>query len=221
MYKKRLTRFLLCMAALTFCLHSTSENREKDKLYIITFLNTKTIQIGDRQLRKGDTFYSGQTIHWKKDNRHTMRVRVIGKDGKPHGEEITCNREGFCKYKQKGLLSLFDYLTQERSLGTRGKQERKDHYSYKTHYLIDTLMLPTKATSVVLPAEAIWKHHDKEIITPISRSHDGRFYVISLDIYANCKPRDIKLSIRERDAEIEWINFVYRDIPIMFIPSSL
>ena len=61
----------------------------------------------------------------------------------------------------------------------------------------------------------------KKIITPIERTTDGKFYVISLEVYKDEQPCDIRLGIRERNDALNWVNNIYQDIPIIYIPKSI
>ena len=144
--------------------------------YRILHVNTPTIRIGHKILRKGDIFYDSDTIFWIKDNRHKMDVETV----------------------------------------------KAPHYSEVDHYLTDTLQF--SASTIFEPnirCEAVWTKGKKKIITPINRTKDGKYYIITTDIYKDKKPCDIKLSIREIDDDLNWVNMVYQNIPIIYIPYQL
>lgn len=198
-------------------MNTVHTSAKEPELYKITFLNTKSIKIGDRILHRGDVFSDNQTIYWT-DARQMMRVV---KANVKYSPEETITKYGFRKYESKGVQSLLDYLTQEHFLGTRDIVKQTRHYSEYDHYLADTLLFPVRNANPALRVEAVWLHKGKEIVTPIKMTEDKRFYIISLEVYGKKKPRDIKLGIREVNDELEWMNQVYRDIPIVYIPYEL
>lgn len=200
-----------------FLMNVESSVAKQPELYKITFLNTKTIKIGNKVLKCGDKFYDNQIVHWT-DLRQMMRV--VKADGK-NCPEFKMTKHGFQKYESKNVKTLFDYLTQENYLGTRSLENRPRHYSEFDHYLVDTLLFPARNSDNTLRMEAVWNLNGKEIVTPIKTTEDKQFYIISLDIYGKKKPRDIKLGIREVNEDLGWIDQVYRDIPIIFIPKKL
>lgn len=185
--------------------------------YRILHVNTPTIRIGHKILRKGDIFYDSDTIFWIKDNRHKMDVETVKA---PHKKYILTHHE-FKKYEKEGVKTIFDFIKIQH-LGTRGVNARKEHYSEVDHYLTDTLQF--SASTIFEPnirCEAVWTKGKKKIITPINRTKDGKYYIITTDIYKDKKPCDIKLSIREIDDDLNWVNMVYQNIPIIYIPYQL
>lgn len=196
---------LLCIPSILFA-----------KKYRIIFLNTNSIKIGNRFLHEQDVFNDNEEIHWT-DLRQKMEVENVNNPSEQH----TLTKHGFLEYKDEGVKSLLD-LIKVQSLGTRDMNGGQKHYSEIYHYLTDTLMFPT--TTRVDPSircEAVWIKGKKEIVTPVKRSQDGRFYIISLDIYKGKKPCDINLDIREVNEQIKWVNNVYKGIPIVYIPKRL
>lgn len=207
------------MGLLAIACGYTFASAKQPQRYRIESLNTKNILIGNQRLKKGDTFMDTTTIHWISDSRQQM---IVVKVGDVNGKEIKVTRHGFVKYEKYGVRNLFDFLTQENYLGTRDVISSAKHYSEIDHYLTDTLMMP--ASTVAYPplrAEAVWEYHGEEVVTPLKLSHDGRFYIITTKIYGKYKPCDIKLNIREINDELEWSNYVYQNLPIIYIPKKL
>ncbi len=196
---------LLCIPAVSF-----------SKNYRILFLNTNSIRIGNKVLHEQDVFSDTEEIHWK-DLRQMMEVQNVSNPSEKH----TLTKHGFIECKKDGVKSLLDFIKVQ-SLGTRNTEGGKKHYSEIYHYLVDTLMFPTTTREdSSIRCEAAWIKGKKEIVTPVKRSPDGRFYIISLDIYKGKKPCDINLDIREVNEQIKWVNNVYKGIPIVYIPKRL
>lgn len=186
------------------------------KNYRILFLNTNSIKIGDRVLHEQEVFSDTEEIHWK-DLRQMMKVQNVNNPS----EKYTLTKHGFKEYKKDGVKSLLDFI-KVHSLGTRDTNYGKKHYSEIYHYLTDTLMFPTTTREdSSIRCEAVWINGKKEMVTPVKRSSDGNFYIISLEIYKGKKPCDINLDIREVNEQIKWKSNVYKSIPIVYIPKRL
>lgn len=186
------------------------------EFYRILNLNTPTIRIGNNILKENDIFKDNEIIHWS-DLRQNMDIEKVSNPS----VKLSLNKHGFIKYKEQGVTSLFDFI-KIKKLGTRDFNKDQPHYSQIDHYLTDTLMFPTTSPNdSSLRTEAFWFKGGKEIVTQINRTTDGKFYIVTPDIYKGKKPRDLKLNIREIDENLKWENVVYRNIPIIFIPSRL
>lgn len=185
--------------------------------YTIVFLNTPSVKIGGNLLKLGDSFDDQEIISWTDNDKQMMKV----KDGKGRVYKIT--RRGFKKYEKgnASIKSLAEFLIHEQYLGTRDKDSRK-HYTEQEFYLTDTLHFQTFSEKInCMGTEAVWYKDGKEITTPITRTVDGLFYVVSLSIYKDEVPCDIKLGIREYNDALNWVNNIYQDIPIIYIPKSI
>jgi hypothetical protein len=189
---------------------------KKPVAFRIISVNTPTIRIGHRVMKKGDVFYDTDTIHWIKDIRHRIVAETV---------EKPCDRflfvhNDFKKYQKEGVKTVFDFFKVQQ-LGIRGINVHRRHYSEVDHYLTDTLQFAAPPYEANIRCEAVWTNGKKIIVTPISRTADGKFYIVTPEIYKGKKPCDIKLSIREIDEELNWVNMVYQNIPIIYIPKQL
>ena len=193
------------MTSLTLC-------AEEPVVFCIEFLNCKRIQIGNEWLKTHETFLSNKIIHWK-NGRQYMRVRSLNNPKKVYGVTM----EGF---KEAKVQTLHDFLVKTNSTSSRGDMTSK-HYSKVRHYLVDTLLFQAfdKLQSDVL-IEAVWKKEDgTEQVTRLQRTSDNAFYIVTRDILGQGTYTDsILLDIRERPANNDWTNRVYRNIPIRCLP---
>lgn len=189
----------------------------KAEQYTILFLNTPRIKIGEKWLKQGDSFDNKDIIYWTNNDKQMMKV----KDNS--GKVYKISRRGFLAYEKNGtsIKSLSDFLMHEQYLGTRGDELQK-YYTEQEYYLVDTLHFQTfSEKNDNMRIEAVWMKGDKKIITPIERTADGKFYVISLEVYKDEQPCDMRLGIRERNDALNWVNNIYQDIPIIYIPKSI
>lgn len=209
--------FKVKLLALTFVLAGIVIGVKAEE-YTILFLNTPRIKIGEKWLKQGDSFDNKDIIYWTNNDKQMMKV----KDG--NGKVYKLSRRGFLAYEKNStsIKSLSDFLLHEQYLGTRGDESKK-YYTEQEFYLVDTLHFQTfnerKIDNMI--TEAVWMKGDKKIITPIERTADGKYYVISLEVYKDEQPCDMRLGIRERNDALNWVNNIYQDIPIIFIPKSI
>lgn len=211
-YVQLLLRIKMVLFVLFLCFSSVLFSKN----YRIVTLNTYSIKIGNRMLHEQDVFSDTEEIHWK-DLRQMMEVQNVDNPSEKH----TLTKHGFMEYKKEGVKTLSGFIKIQ-SLGTRDLNSGKKHYSEIYHYLVDTLMFPTTTREdASIRCEAVWVKGKNQMVTPLKRSPDGKFYIISLDIFKGTKPCDINLDIREVNDQINWINNVYKCIPIVYIPKRL
>lgn len=178
--------------------------------YEITYLhNSKYIKIGNRKVRKGGQFDESEAISWKQC--HFMRARNL-----KTGVEKAFSDKAFRKY---GVNNVGEFVTKERTLYTRGFQTSAHYYKNVDHYLADSLHVDAfsepKADMLV---EAVWTtERGQEVATPLQRTADGRYYIITPAIFGSRTPRDVKITIRERSLDGSWTDNVYNDFPIVVI----
>lgn len=181
------------------------------KLTILELRNCTSIKVGKKTLKKGDFFESWQTIHW---NNGRQMVLVI--DEKGHKSRLT--HKGFLKHK---VSTPEQYFIAEQSLGTRGYSSNSDNYTRHDYYLTphksDTLLFPVKQKiDSDMRIEAVWKDEKGyEIVTPLTMTKDGRYFIVSPKIWKSRKPQDIKLTIRETSNDGSWTDNIYQDIHIV------
>lgn len=197
------------LIVIAFFIHPNSTCAKEYR--ILRLWNCKSIKIGKEVMKVGSTFRDGMVIHWT-NARQLMEVEDV-----LSGKVIKIGQKSFEKNKVKTLMDL---MTKEKSMGHRSYTSGEQYYTKKDYYLADSLHFPvldiTNSNSII---EALWEYKGKEIITPIKLTDDGKFYIITPDIYGNKKPHDIKLNIRERINGRDWTNNVYQNIPIIYIPT--
>lgn len=213
------THFFVLGFLFLYPIMNYAQNEQRARRFkVVELYNCKSIQIGQKKLKENDEFNGGETIHW------THALQMIKFQELKDGKIIPpiYKRTGHDFELQKAN-SIIDLLTKEISLGHRSTSNNEQYYADVPHYLADSLHIPTKNMAwEEHVAEAIWNLDDgTEVITPITRTPDGKFYVITPAIYKTHTPRDIKLSIREHDVHNNYINNVYRDYPIIYIPRKL
>lgn len=197
---------------IVFCLFIHANFMDAKEYRILRLWNCKSIKIGNNVMTVGNTFHDEMTIHWT-NARQLMEVEET-----VTGETMKIGQKGFERKKVKTLLDL---LTKEESMGHRTYTSGEQYYTEKDYYLTDSLHFPVlDIPNSNATIEALWEYKGKEIITPIKLTDDGKFYIITPDVFGNKKPRDIKLSIRERVNGRDWTNNVYHDIPILYIPTK-
>ena len=202
---------LLTLFALFQAVISPPANEE---LFRIEFMNCKRIQVGEKWLRRNDTFEDPKTIHWTNAKQY-MRVRSLKTQ-----KEFGLSMEVFAEAK---VQNLRDYLMKTNSASTRGVA-RKLHYSQVRHYLVDSLHFQAfDAPQPDVVTEAVWQRPDgSEQVTTLERTEDNAFYVVKRDILGRGTPPDsLRLDIQERSTKENWTNRIYRQIPIRCLPQKV
>lgn len=185
------------------------------EMFRIEFMNCKKIQIGKEWLRTKETFMSDKVIQWE-NGRQYMRVRSLRDPNMVFG--ITY--EGFKEMKVK---TLYEFLVKTKSTSTRGKLFSR-HYSQVRHYLVDTLLFQAyDEPQSDIVTEAVWLRPDgREKVTRLQRTTDNTFYIVNRNILdQGTIPDSLLLDIRERSSNDDWINRIYRQIPIICLPTTV
>ena len=192
----------------TFLLPATNAQEYK----IIDLVNCSSIKIGKQVLYEEDKFNYGEPVYWKSAD-EAMRLKSNT------GEIRMFAQDGFVKYKVK---SLKEFLAKENSLAGRGAIKGTVHYRNRDYYLVDSLHFKANDDmDSTLIVEAIWSYADgQQKVTRIQRTEDSKYYVVTPEIFGNHPQHRILLSIRERDEDYDYIDNVYRDIPIIYIPRK-
>ena len=101
----------------------------------ILFVNTETIRIGGKDLKKGDVFFESDKISWKGD-KQAMKVLSLS-DNKQY---VLVSNE----FKQKKVNSAKDYLVRSNRLSTRGAGSLSGvaRQLGSTIYVVDTTRVP-------------------------------------------------------------------------------
>ena len=196
---------------ITMLLAAFSMGSQARRLTIIALKNCTSIKIGRKSLKVGDSFQSWQTVYWS-----NARQLILVRD--EIGQTSRLTHKGFQKYKAK---TPDEYFIAEQALGTRSHGAYSKHYTHRDYYLTtertDTLLFPT--TSIMsndMHAEAVWtdtKNH--ETVTPIKTTSDGKFYIVSPQIWKGRTPQNVILTIRECSNDGSWTDNIYQGIHIV------
>lgn len=212
---KAMWKKIISIVFLLFCtfLLPTANAQEDEEYKIIDLVNCNSIRIGKQVLYEEDTFKYGEPVYWKSAD-EAIRLRNMSS-----GEERMFAQDGFVKYKVK---SLKDFLAKEKSLAGRGAPQGTAYYHNRNYYLVDSLHFKASDDrDSTLIAEAVWGHENgQQIVTRIQRTEDGKYYVVTPEIFGDQPQRSIQLSIRERDEDYDYIDNVYRNITIIYIPRK-
>ena len=190
-------------------------------------MNCKSIIFGNHKIHQGNVVSDDQVIHWT-----NSKQRIIVKNTTTQ-QEYKIDR--YC-LKDKNVKTLKEIinnhlytnmednrvLIRDEHLGKRGTLQAT-HYSNYEYLLMDTLHFEAFGNADHrMKSEAVWYNQQGEnIVTSISRTPDGRFYIVTPAIYHGEKPQDVKLTIREVNSEQNWVNHVYKDISIVYIPQYI
>lgn len=184
--------------------------QHETKLYKIRKLySCNSIKIGEKEMKLEDCFQDNHTIYWT-NARQSMVIQEY-----PNGPMHKIPPKGFTNDQVESVLDIF---TKIKTFGNRSLTD-DDHYSSKEYFLVDSLLFPTfDEAGPKNIIEAVWDCDGEEIVTSIERTLDGKFYIITPNIYGNKSPDDIILNIREREIGEDWENNVYQGIQIIYIP---
>ena len=209
---KAMWKKIVSIVFLLFCTFLLP-NANAQEYKIVDLVNCSSIRIGNRVLCEEDSFYYGEPVYWKSAD-EAMRL-----ENSKTGEKRMFAQDGFVKYKVK---SLKDFLAKERILAGRGALKGTTYYRDQNYYLVDSLHFKANDNmDSTLIVEAIWSYgHGRQEVTRIQRTEDGKYYVVTPEIFGDHPQHSILLSIRERDEDYDYIDNVYRDIPIIYIPRK-
>lgn len=211
---KAMWKKIVSIVFLLFCtfLLPTANAQEDEKYKIIDLVNCNSIRIGKRVLCEEDTFNYGEPVYWKSAD-EAMRLES------KTGQKRMFAQDGFVKYKVK---SLKDFLAKEKSLAGRGALKETAYYRNRNYYLVDSLHFKVSDDmDSTLIAEAIWSQaNGQQTVTRIKKTEDGKYYVVTPEIFEGQPQHSIQLSIRERDEDYDYIDNVYRSLPIIYIPRK-
>lgn len=197
----------------------------KPEKYVIVFMNCQSIKFGKHKMHQGSVVVDDLEIKWT-----SSRQRIIVKNSNTQEEyKIDSYRIGDKNAKslkdiiEKNLYSSKEdnrVLIRDEHLGKRGSSQ-SSHYSNYDYLLMDSLLFECfDHAKGNMRTEAVWNSKDgTPIVTPVNKTPDGKFYVITPTIFKKEKPQDVKLTIREVNDEQNWTNRVYKDISIIYIPN--
>ena len=184
-------------------------NEMRAENYVVTWYNNANITIAGKKIRKGMQFSDLAPINFNWANGGDAFEVVETKSKK----ELCVCYESFTK---KHAHNLQEFV----AMGTRGNSNI--HYSEEVFPLRKQLLFEAfSENDPALKAIAIWYDGENEIITPISYTKDHKYFIIDIKIYGSIPPRNIKLTIREINEKINWVNDVYKDIDIIYIPRKI
>ena len=101
----------------------------------ILFVNTGTIKIGGKDLKKGDVFYESDKISWK-DDKQAMKVLSLS----DYKQYVLVSPE----FKQNKIKTVKDYLVRTNRMSTRGSGSLSSvaRQLGNTVYVVDTTRIP-------------------------------------------------------------------------------
>lgn len=182
---------------------------EAQTFSIVKMSYPKTIRIGGLQKTEHNTFDGKSVIEWSNGRQWFYAKR--------NGIEYKVTSRGFKKYQVNSMnLYLSKYL------GHKGTGDV--HYSEKEYYLLgsaDTLLFETKGRlNPGVKVIAKWDGGKQTYEIPLEKTIDNLHYLVTTNIYKDISPRPehIKLSIREE--EEGWVDNVYTNINIIYLPDK-
>ena len=159
--------------------------------YTILYMNTKTVAIGNKQLKVGDTFdekdinaikWASSTQCIKVRNEATKRTRVLTRRNVETAEQP----------------SLKEYLVKKRGLYTR------DYTPLKTVQLLDTVTFDLTGMSTGrIKYRAVWKERKVWTSLPLSSEGDKLYLTRSIFGHHNSQPANITVLEYDLDTNSE------------------
>lgn len=217
---------IMVLLTLLFLVVSSTGYAKTEK-YLIVFMNCQSIKFGNHKMKQGNIVSEDLEIKWT-----SSRQRLIVKNTSTQEEykiDSYCvgdkNAKSLKDIIEKNLYSSKKdnrVLIRDEHLGKRGSSP-SSHYSNYDYLLMDSLHFQAFGhTNSNMRAEAVWNNQKgTPIVTPVNRTSDGKFYIITPAIFKGEKPQDVKLTIREVNDEQNWTNRVYKDISIIYIPQFI
>ncbi|MBQ9232114.1 MAG: hypothetical protein IJ190_13200 [Prevotella sp.] len=175
MQNRSFIRMMVCTVMTMTCL-SVSATR-----YTILSLNTRTVKVGSRILKVGDSF-SDKDIHLIKWVSDRQAIKTRNEDTKATRVFTKRNVEG------EETPSLKRYLTQRKGLMTRSislSVELLDTVSF------DISNMSTDNKMFI----SVWKDGDYRVRTSLPVSQDGKRLYLTRGIYGHHKPKKARIGI--------------------------
>ncbi len=151
--------------------------------YRILMLNTETISIGNKTLKKGDIFSDGATIKWANDK---QAVKVFNMTSKKI--MVLAAKQ----LKAADCSSVLDYVIYTKRMSVRNDAES---YSHSEQYLLDTLKIsaqidPTQVDHI----ELFYLKAGKKISKTLECDEEG-MVIIPYNIFGTIRQRTVKVNI--------------------------
>lgn len=189
--------------------------------YKITFLNTNSIRIGNKNLSTGSTFKKTDVIQWQ-DDMQAMKVfdlknkKTIAIVAKP--------------FKTESCSSLDEYLSKTNHLSTRGvinpNNLKKEDFKTDPNvlYLIDNVYVDASIYYDPSMTETIEFYDGKtKLKKSASMSSDNKKIIISRDMFPSSMStnKSFKIDIIEYDSKMNWRYCIYRNLTVVLVPKKL
>ena len=198
-----ISKFLICVSFFVIgTLHVYADE------YVVIWSNSSNVYLNNKQIKKGTIISEIDPIkfNWP-SGKDAFEVK-----NKNTGERI---RVFYKKFLESKARNLAEY----KAMGARGGN--KEYYLNNDYFLVDYLHFEAYSNNdSEFKAQAVWYDGEEEIVTNISYTSDRKFFVIDKKIFGKRKPRDIRLTIREVNPKLNWVNEVYKDINIIYIPKK-
>lgn len=186
-------RYQIVVLLLLFVLIIARLSVQAQDVYRVVEMSGQIMSNG-KQIKVGDIYRKGQKLDWP-FGRHWLRVT---KDGKNY--KVT--RDGIKKIQARS--SKQPQATQVRYLSHRGWDTSTaggtEHYSTQTYYLIgknDFLYFERQSTEAHVLMEAVWDDNGHTMTAPIECTDDGRYYIVSSNLFKIVKRDSVRISIQE------------------------
>jgi len=183
---------------------SASLNAEKYKISLIE--NGSSVVIGGKKLKKNDVFDSEDRVSWQK-----FWLRI-------HAKSIRSGRERVflvAELMMKGMHSLQEAMQGTTQLATKGQSVA----GQQDYFLMASIHIPAGDVNSNLQEVAEWKTGDGQLCsTPLYRTPDNRFYIVTPDIYKGHTPPDsLFLTIRRLDAQGSFEEPLFKDLKVFYV----
>ena len=208
---KRKTAFGILFILFIILILFVGVGKARAQNYKIMYLSTSHIEIGGKKLKKGDVYKHHEPVKWTKSDQWLI-VQRKGTDSL-----FWRTRKEFSYLND--LQVKDNTIIQQEHLGSRDANEIiGQHYSALKYFLADTLFLPaySKQSDDVI-TETVWINKNREVVVPVSRTTDGKYYMLTKSLYGRYKPRDLELQLRERSIDGSWNNVPYSSLKIFYL----
>ena len=189
--------------------------------YKITFLNTNSIRIGNKNLSTGSTFKKTDVIQWQ-DDMQAMKVfdlkskKTIAIVAKP--------------FKTESCSSLDEYLSKTNHLSTRGvinpNNLKKEDFKVDPNllYLIDKIDVDASIYFEPSMTETIEYYDGKTKQKKIANmSSDNKKIIITREMFSSTMQtnKPFNVDIIEYDSKQNWHYCIYRNLKVILVPKKL
>ncbi|MCR4847730.1 MAG: hypothetical protein K5920_02620 [Bacteroidales bacterium] len=181
-----------------------------DYTFEVSYSNCGEIKIGNGKAVKGVRFDDVNEIHWAK-NRENQTLKVWN-CYKGCYELLVFNN------KEKRTMFVSD-----REANTKGWLNDDDFVAFDTlYYMLDTLKIRASFTqSTETINKAIFYVDDEIIECNVSKTKDGKEYIIPRTLLGKHDKKPFYLDIVEKDVKKDWEYMVWRKLYVVPLPLEI